>query len=210
MTGREMVAYINQLSSSMHEQSKHGNFGMGAKIAAAPAKYASVACICSWKDGVGSMIHLWKDPATGTYGLRRHENGEFWLRISNDVKPSLIKKHGTKVVLLGNKQQESTMDAPDGAIGFRHAGCCVSEHAILPIPGRITVKARENWTLPLDHKHNMMRKVGGQAAYLKANAAESGTVELSNAKAHWWILKEKVDDSGSNFSSGHVNSRLQR
>ena len=35
MTGPEMVHYINQLSSSMHEQSMTGNFGVGAKIAAA-------------------------------------------------------------------------------------------------------------------------------------------------------------------------------
>src|SRR5438034_155812 len=36
MTGPEMVDYINALSSSIHEQSAAGNFGVGAKIAAAP------------------------------------------------------------------------------------------------------------------------------------------------------------------------------
>src|SRR5690606_2405445 len=36
MTGPEMVEYINRLSSSTHQQSRHGNFGMGAKIATAP------------------------------------------------------------------------------------------------------------------------------------------------------------------------------
>ena len=36
MTGEEMVGYINNLSSSVHEQSRHGNFGVGAKIAALP------------------------------------------------------------------------------------------------------------------------------------------------------------------------------
>src|SRR2546426_5679159 len=35
MTGPEMVEYINKLSSSMHRQSNVGNFGVGAKIAAA-------------------------------------------------------------------------------------------------------------------------------------------------------------------------------
>src|SRR6266481_4269461 len=34
MTGDELVRYINQLSSSVHEQSHEGNFGVGAKIAA--------------------------------------------------------------------------------------------------------------------------------------------------------------------------------
>ncbi|MCI0335068.1 MAG: ATP-binding protein [Planctomycetes bacterium] len=205
MTGQEMVSYINQLSSSMHEQSKHGNFGMGAKIATAPRNTQGVVYL-SWKDGVGSMIHLWKDPATGTYGLRRHENGEFWVRISNDVKPALIKKHGTKVVLLGNKPHESTMDAPDGAQIPSRWVLRYLNMRYFRFPDGVTVRARENWTLPSDHKHFQMRKVAGQAAYLKANAAESGTVELSNGKAHWWILKEKVDDSGSNFSSGHVGA----
>lgn len=36
MTGAEMVSFINELSSSIHEQSASGNFGVGAKIAAAP------------------------------------------------------------------------------------------------------------------------------------------------------------------------------
>ena len=35
MTGEEMVRYINNLSSSVHTQSHTGNFGIGAKIAAA-------------------------------------------------------------------------------------------------------------------------------------------------------------------------------
>lgn len=52
MTGKEMVEYINQLSSSMHQQSKHGNFGMGAKIAAAPRNTLGLVYL-SWKDGEG-------------------------------------------------------------------------------------------------------------------------------------------------------------
>src|ERR1043165_3429157 len=31
MTGPEMVKYINELSSSIHQQSRSGNFGVGAK-----------------------------------------------------------------------------------------------------------------------------------------------------------------------------------
>src|SRR5579864_5874944 len=61
MTGPEMVSYINQLSSSMHQQTKHGNFGMGGKIAAAPRNKLGLVYL-SWKNGHGAMIHLWKDP----------------------------------------------------------------------------------------------------------------------------------------------------
>jgi hypothetical protein len=52
MTGEEMVEYINKLSSSMHEQSRHGNFGVGAKIAALPKNPEGLVYL-SWKDGVG-------------------------------------------------------------------------------------------------------------------------------------------------------------
>src|SRR5665213_2170618 len=105
MTGPEMVNYINQLSSSMHEQTKHGNFGMGAKIAAAPRNTLGLVYV-SWKDGQGSMIHLWKDPDTGTYGLRRNQTGEFWLKVTDEIKPAPIKEHGTMVILLGKKPDE--------------------------------------------------------------------------------------------------------
>ena len=33
---------------------------------------------------------------------------------------------------------------------------------------------------------------------------ESGTLPVKDATARWWILKEKVDDSGSHVSGGHV------
>jgi hypothetical protein len=203
MTGPEMVNYINRLSSSMHQQSKHGNFGMGAKIAAAPRNTLGLLYL-SWKDGKGSMIHLWKDPDSGSYGLRRHENGEFWLSITDDIKPEPIKQHGTAVILLGTKPGESTMDAPPEALIPSRWIVRYLNTRYFRFPQPVTVRARENWTLPRDDKHNMLRKVVGQEVWLKANSSESGIVQLKGAKLHWWILKDKVDDSGSHFSGGHV------
>jgi hypothetical protein len=203
MTGPEMVNYINQLSSSMHQQSKHGNFGMGAKVAAAPRNTIGLVYV-SWKDGRGSLIHLWKDPDADTYGLRRNPNGEFWLPVLDDIKPEPIKAHGTMVILLGNKSDENTMNAPPEAqIPSRWITRYLNSR-YFRFPNTVTVKARENWTLPRDDKHNMLRKVIGQEGWLKANSAESGLLALKEATAHWWILKEKVDDSGSHFSGGHV------
>lgn len=203
MTGPEMVDYINQLSSSMHAQSKHGNFGMGAKIAAGPRNTLGLVYL-SWKEGRGSMIHLWKDPDTDTYGLRRHPNGEFWLPISNDIRPEPIKDHGTMVILLGKKTGENTMDAPPEAqIPSRWVTRYLNSR-YFRFPEGITVKARENWTSPRDDQHNMLRRVIGVEAWLKKNSAESGLVALKQATARWWVLKEKVDDSGSHFHSGHV------
>jgi hypothetical protein len=203
MTGPEMVNYINQLSSSMHEQTKHGNFGMGAKIAAAPRNTLGLVYV-SWKNGQGSLIHLWKDPDTGTYGLRRNQTGEFWLKVTDEIKPAPIKDHGTMVILLGKKPDENTMNAPPEAqIPSRWITRYLNSR-YFRFPHSVAVKARENWTSPRDDKHNMLRKVIGQEAWLKTNSAESGLLALKEATAHWWILKEKVDDSGSHFSSGHV------
>jgi hypothetical protein len=205
MTGKEMVDYINQLSSSMHQQSKHGNFGMGAKIAAAPRNTQGLVYL-SWKDGKGAMIRLWKDPDTQTYGLQRQPNGEFWLSITDEIKPKPIKDHGTMVVLLGNKPGENTMDAPPEAqIPSRWITRYLNTR-YFRFPAKVTVKARENWTSPRDDKHNMLRTVTGREAWLKANSSDSGMVSLTNATVRWWILKEKVDDSGTNVSSGHVSA----
>ena len=76
MTGAEMVEYINKLSSSIHEQSASGNFGVGAKISAAPLNPEGVVYL-SWKDGHGYMIQLVKHETTGEYGLLRFDSGEF-------------------------------------------------------------------------------------------------------------------------------------
>jgi hypothetical protein len=203
MTGLELVEYINQLSSSMHEQSKHGNFGMGAKIAAAPRNTEGLVYL-SWKEGRGSMIHLWKDPDKETYGLRRFANSQFWQPISDEIKPEPIKSHGTMVVLLGKAYDEDTMQAPpDAQIPSRWILRYLNGR-YFRFPQAVTVKARENWDKPREHKHNALRRVTGQEAYLKANSADSGVVELQSAKAHWWILKDEVDTSGHHFSGGHV------
>lgn len=201
MTGPEMVNYINQLSSSMHEQSKHGNFGMGAKIAAAPRNPVGLVYL-SWKDGKGSMIHLWKDPDTETYGLRRHMNGEFWLPITDEIKPQPIKDHGTMVILLGRIQDENTMDAPAEALIPSRWILRYLNSRYFRFPQRVKVQARENWTLGRDTKG--LRTVTGQEAWLQRNSSQSGMLALTNATARWWILKEKVDDSGSNVHTGHV------
>jgi len=69
MTGPEMIRLINQLSSSGSQQSFTGNYGVGAKIAAATKNPAGVL-YQSWKGGDGYMVLLEKNPATHSYGLR--------------------------------------------------------------------------------------------------------------------------------------------
>jgi hypothetical protein len=116
MTGDEMVRFINQLSSSVSSQSMLGNYGIGAKIAAATRNPHGVVYV-SWKDGHGNMIQMYRDK-DGQYGLKQWEykDGSFghYMPVEDDVKPAVIKGHGTKVVLLGKNDSDNTMEAGEG------------------------------------------------------------------------------------------------
>ena len=118
MTGEEMIRFINQLSSSGSQQSITGNYGVGAKIAAATRNAAGVA-YQSWKNGDGFMVHLEKNPATGEYGLRQWElaDGTFshFLPLEDFCRPVEIKLHGTKVILFGQRSTDITISAPPDA-----------------------------------------------------------------------------------------------
>ena len=67
MSADELKRYINHLSASRHEQSLTGNFGIGAKVAAAPRNPHGIVYV-SWKDGEGSMIQLCRDASDRQVG----------------------------------------------------------------------------------------------------------------------------------------------
>lgn len=207
MTGPEMVKYINQLSSSSTQQSHEGNFGVGAKIAAATRNHVGLIYL-SWTNGNGAMIHLWRDPRTGQYGLRRLElaDGTYgdWVPIENSVKPDLIGEHGTMVVLLGNADDEHTMRAPTGTPSPSRWISKYLNTRYFRFPEGISVRAREGWENPrTDTDRNLLRNVTGQKAYLDEHSASTGSVKLADAIAHWWVLK---DEGALSQNSGFINS----
>jgi len=208
MTGDEMVEYINKLSSSMHEQSRHGNFGIGAKISALPRNHEGVLYL-SWKEGVGYMVQLWRDPDTDDYGLKRWQwpNGmvEHWAYADDALKPEPILDYGTMVVLLGNTEKENTMQPPSGTPMPSRWALRYLNTRYFCFPSGITVRSREGWEKPQGDRHNFLREVTGQKHWLDSNCECNGSVELDTANAHWWILKEGIDDdSGHNAGGGHV------
>lgn len=153
MTGEEMMQYINALSSSIQLQSKSGNYGVGAKIAAAPLNPHGLVYL-SWKNGVGSMIHLWKDPETGEYGLRPIEAGGeelWWAPVDEIFKPDLIEQHGTMVVLLGNDDEHHTMEAPPGTPTPSQWVARYLNTRYFRFPEGVDVKARQGWEFPRSH-----------------------------------------------------------
>lgn len=212
MTGPEMCRYINQLSSSSSIQSRDGNYGVGAKVAAATRNHAGLVYL-SWKNAKGAMVHLWRDPADGQYGLRQierpDETYEHWGEIDVDVRPDIITEHGTKIILYGNAQNQDTMEPPPEAPAARSTW--ISKYLntrYFRFPDGITVKARQGWEQPRSNTDvNLLRTVTGQAAYLEDHKQACGTVELRDAKAHWWILKNESalgSNSGYIESAGHI------
>jgi hypothetical protein len=212
MTGPDMVRYINELSSSVHQQSTSGNFGVGAKIAAVPLNPHGLVYM-SWLNGVGHMIHLWLDPDEQVYGLKRwpQNGGEFWTPVSNELKPKEIGEHGTMVVLLGHTDDENTTEPPSGTPMKSRWLLRYLNTRYFRFPKGVEVKAREGLNYPRsDSRHNFLRVVEGQGAWLDKNAESRGTVALSDATAHWWILKEDVDrDSGHTAPGGHTAALFQ-
>lgn len=212
MTGTEMVRFINELSSSIAEQSTTGNFGVGAKISAAPSNPHGLVYM-SWKDGIGYMIRLWFDPKERVYGLTRWEQnkGEFWTYVSEDLRPKQIHKHGTVVVLLGKSDDDNTMEAPPGTAMKSRWILRYLNTRYFRFPKGVSVRAREGWDNPReDTRHNFLRVVEGQGSWLDRNSESHDVLGLSGAQAHWWILKENVDkDSGHVAPGGHIAALYQ-
>lgn len=211
MTGPEMVKYINQLSSSVSQQSLAGNYGVGAKVAAATRNHEGLIYV-SWKNGRGAMVHLWRNPANGEYGLRQLErpDGTFghWAEVEDDVKPDVIDQDGTMVVLLGKSPEADTMTPPEGAPSPSRWIAKYLNTRYYELPDGVEIRAREGWMNPRDDQdRNVLRRITGQRAYLNEHALESGTVPISGASVHWWILRDEsalTSNSGFIESAGHV------
>ncbi len=213
MTGDEMLKYINQLSSSTHEQSMDGNYGVGAKVAAATRNHAGMVYL-SWKDDQGWMTHLWRDSEIDEYGARRFEldDGTFpdYLKISEDLKPKQIKDHGTAVVLLGNDEDENTMEpaADSGVEGRQRWITKYLNTRYFRFPENVEVRVREGYDAPRnDSRRNFLRKVSGMEQFLKDETEWYGQVPLTDAVAHVWIFAERPERTkvGDMFATtGHV------
>jgi hypothetical protein len=209
MTGPEMVKYINHLSCSGRTQSIDENFGVGAKIAAATRNHAGIIYL-SWKDDKGAMIHLWRNPEDGTYGLRplTLPNGKVgsWAPVDDAVKPKQIRDHGTMVVLLGNDDGEDTINAPEGASSPSRWITRYLNSRFFEFPNGVNVRAREGWTSESSDT-NVARTVKGSKEFLERHKECSGQVDLGNATAHWWLLKDVPavsQSSGANLPGGHA------
>lgn len=215
MSALEMVQHINNLSSSGRVQAMDANFGVGAKISAATRNPAGVI-YQSWQAGKGNMIHLWRDPSTGEYGLRQFRLADgsytYVMPLTDAAKPDVIGDHGTKVTLLGFDDTDDTVTAPDGVPTPSRWFARYLNARFLDFPTNVTVRAREGWTYdPEDTDHNILRRVRGMGDFLSEHAEVHGIVDLTDCEVHWWILDdtEKRRKTSELPNAGHFGALFQ-
>jgi hypothetical protein len=192
MNSDEMLGYLNNLSASGSEQSLHGNYGVGAKISSYARNQAGVIYL-SFQNGEGSLVQIWKDPGTGEYGLR-DQGGDHVASLPRKVISELgiIEQFGsgTHVVLQGMLPNEDTFSSSKD-IAVRGPGQWVRRYLntrYFRLPNNIEIRCQT-----AGGGDEGERYVTGQGPVLDGIALEKGTVQLSDARAHWWLIqKEKT------------------
>lgn len=206
MTGPEMVDLLPNWFRSGQVQSSTANFGVGGKVSAFTRNREGIT-YQSWRNGQGAMVHLRYDAESDTYGLTRWPNnhGEFWTPLAENSRPEGIQSHGTKVTFHGNSSEEDTVQSPPGVGSPARWIARALNTRYFRLPTTIRVQAREGCQYdPSDTRHNFLRRIEGQGAWLDRNAEAKGQTALNNATAHWWILREGTRGAGEIAHGGHM------
>jgi hypothetical protein len=211
MSAAELETHINRLSSSGRQQTHEGNFGVGAKISTVLRNPAGVR-YRSWKQGCGHEVLLCRD-ATGRYGLRQYALGDdqfsYCPALADASRPATIDAHGTEVTLMGQAEEANTA-LPTGTPSPSWIAKYLNSR-YYRFPQAATVRVDEA-SLVGQSDPARVRTLTGQKAYLDARADESGTLKLTGALAHWWILKDDRSlhaDTAFMESAGHTAALYQ-
>jgi hypothetical protein len=199
MTEPEVRKYFSTLFASGKTHGIGRNHGIGAKIASAKWNPYGVE-IRSWRDGVGVMARLRYDDESGEYGLERfdlgdgHQSDVFPLSESPDegqMKPALIKDHGTCIVLLGTALEHDTTVKPNDQ--YTHSGYWLHQainNSFYRTPSDLDIVARVH---EIDGKIYSRTLYGHEPFFVK-NAVAHGSHEMNTAVVHWIILDESKSD----------------
>ena len=234
MGEQELVEYMNKVSCSGHGVSVYGgNYGIGAKIACLGWNRNGMI-VMSWKEGVGRLIRLWKDPQTGKYGLRRYvvedEATSLYsvIEAPEEYKPSFIKDHGTVIILCGNEENEDTWYGPENTMSYGHISELNTRYMELNSEVRLRVHAlpadRKTWPknkkeinaftkLEIRRKKRSgwsgtSRLIKGARYYLDSMSEEKGSLEAEDFKIHWFLLKANRRTLGGLFPAGSFISTV--
>ncbi|MEZ5870753.1 MAG: ATP-binding protein [Nitratireductor sp.] len=205
----EMIRHLNNLSSSGSHENVFENYGMGAKIAALTRNHEGIL-YDSWKEGSGSSIIIKYNEKEKIYGvvpIEMDDGTVIWgSSISDEDKPEIINEHGTRVTLFGMNADEDTMLPPRGAKGGRENWLYYYINSrFFEIPQSINLSVRIGYYRDtVNSRHNYFRTIIGQKETLKNNSICMGSVEISDAIIHWWILNPDASGHGRENLIGHT------
>lgn len=220
MTGPDIETYINSLSSSSGVQSYDRNFGIGAKISAGKENPAGLT-YQSWINDDGVVATFWRDPLVG-YGLKQWKSqGQFaqYAPLGREFRCEPIDERGTSVTLMGVSEVENTYWKGGTLKQKWLIQYLNSRYYVLPENLRLQVRDfsqsdPSNWPTSPDKAMgtggSQMRTIEGMKYFLTKYSEQSGTVALTNAIAHWFLLPEDLNVSGGVWDDkSHVAALFQ-
>jgi hypothetical protein len=210
MTGRDVAKYINKIFSSGKALGLDKNYGIGAKVAAAPLNPRGLE-YWTWKDGKGYLAVLRKNDE-GKYGLQQFENerggmDDWQTGVSDDVKPNQIDQNGVMVVLLGKSDHDNTYFSETAEMPSRWILRYLnSRYFVIPEGIKITapsIRHRDDGSL-----RPMKYRVHGMKKFLDKHAEEEsyGQIEVYKGTLHWWLLNPKEDRAHHTEYNYHAQS----
>lgn len=182
MTEEEMHEKLNLFAASADQRENHG---VGAKIAALARSHQKQGVIYrTWQDGKSAMALLSYKPA-GTEFVS--------LPDADNLKPKLIRGHGTVVTVMGHSTDDRTIDAPDGSLKL--GGNWILQYLnsrFASFPSSTHVKV-------LDGKSSL-RNAKGAEHYLGYCPDVKGRVALRKTgfEARWYLLPEAISGTSKN------------
>jgi hypothetical protein len=223
MSGPQMLRFLNSLASSGKSIGRGKNKGVGAKISGAAVSPAGVV-YRSWHAGAGAEVIFQRhgsdeDAPWGLLPLRDDAEGEdnYFRPLSNEGdKPYLLRKlkldHGTQITLMGQDDLDDTTVAPPAVLEGKQRWLIRSLNMrFFRLPDDVEVLVREgNEIKEGSWKPGELHRAYGTAHFLSdpERTVASGSVDLGNATAHWWLLsddrKARGRESGEWCSAGHV------
>ncbi len=199
MDGEEERLYMNNMYSSIKEQTTEGNFGIGAKVAAL-SRSPKGLIYKSYKNGNGYLAELCQHPKSAKYGLRQQiePDGSLtpYLQIPFNSIPEELREinadSGTMVTMIGKTEDEDTFtNPPEGEQGKEWLSRYLNGR-FFNLPERISLKVEYRNNPEQDFKPNYKRRtIKGMRYYLGKYQQESGVVDITGARMHWWILNDE-------------------
>jgi hypothetical protein len=213
MSPDAMRYYINHLAATSHEQGRTKNYGVGAKVAAGSRSPHGLE-YRSWHQGSGALVRFKRDP-NGRWGLEPQEwpdgRRDFWRPLDESEKPWALRghPHGTQVVLLGQHERDDTTQAPKSVSEARQRWVArYLNTRFLRLPEQIELLVRDARQGNMWRDAGELERILGQQHHLERRAIAAGAVELSDARAHWWVLDEdhhaRRRQAATWISTGHV------